>query len=179
MRLTKFQREAFVQAVMNDVPKIDYQELARVSLQRWAIDHLPTKLKAVHKEFGHYFKTDSLWNLPRNLRSVYVVTHKESETLDAMKADSDFWARIVEYAKSLDEQKSKLDALEAKVKGLAFSCSTTNQLREQAPEFAKYLPEESEGVDRSLPVVQNIVADLVKAGWPKDQPKKTSARKAA
>jgi len=47
-----------------------------------------------------------------------------------------------------------------------YACTTTKQLRELLPEFDRYLPAEEEKTLRTLPVVQNIVADFVKAGWP-------------
>jgi hypothetical protein len=34
------------------------------------------------------------------------------------------------------------------------------------PEFEKYLPEDEAQAVRALPVVTNVVADFVKAGWP-------------
>ena len=50
------------------------------------------------------------------------------------------------------------------------------QALEILPEFAKYLPQERDGkVIRSMPVIANLVADLMQAGWPKDKAKAQAA----
>lgn len=178
MRLTNFDRSAFVAAVMLDVPSIDYSEIARVKLQKWAIDHLPPKLKPLYKEYGHMFKHDRLWSLPGNIGNVTIVGDDDAPVLRGMKADTAFWAEIEKVAADMKAQDAVQTALHSKVTGLINSCMTVKQLEERAPEFIKYLGKTTAEPNRTLPVVQNIVADLVKAGWPKDQ-KKPAARKAA
>jgi len=39
-------------------------------------------------------------------------------------------------------------------------------LTDAIQEFENYLPEDEAKAARSLPVVTNVVADFVKAGWP-------------
>jgi muconolactone delta-isomerase len=174
MKLTKLQRDAFISAVMNDVPMIDYRERARVALQKKAIDLLPAKLKALHKDFGHWFKTDIIWKMPGRLRNVSVVSHNDNETMKQMQADGDFWASIEEMARLDTEQDDARTALHSKLHAVIYSCTTVKQAHEQLPEFAKYLPDPDAPTDRSVPVVANLVADLTAAGWPKD--KKPAAR---
>jgi hypothetical protein len=65
-----------------------------------------------------------------------------------------------------DDEEKALQGLRSKLKGAAYACTTTKQLRELLPEFDKYLPEEVAASARSLPVVANIVAEFTKAGWP-------------
>lgn len=178
MRLTKTDREAFVSAVLDDVPFVDYQEQARVAVQKWAIDHLPPKLKELHKEFCHFFKTDSIWGLPGTLRSVYVVTADSAVTLGAMKADKKFWAMVVKLSEDKKAQTLAREQLQAKIEAAIVACSTVEQAHERMPEFASYLKATAPAKDRSVPVVANLVADLTAAGWPKDK-KRATARKAA
>lgn len=178
IRLTKWDREAFVRAVLDDVPSFDYQELARVKLQKWAIDHMPVKLRPLYKEYSHMFKHDQLWNLPGGLKGVMVVGDDDSVVKKAMQADAPFWAEIVKLGADLDTQATARAVLTEKVTGLIATCTTAKSVEERAPEFVKYLGVSSTTTNRTVPVVQNIVADLVAAGWPKDK-KKAAQRKAA
>lgn len=177
MRLTNIDRDAFISAVLDDVPSVDYQERARVALQKWAIDHLPPKLKALHKEFGHWFKTDTLWGLPGRISSVRVVSFDDGETLKRMKEDTPFWSSIEQMAKDAAEQTAARGALQSKVRACIYSCTTVEQAHERMPEFSGYLKASASAADRSVPVVANLVSDLVAAGWPKG--KKPTTRKAA
>jgi hypothetical protein len=65
------------------------------------------------------------------------------------------------------------------LKSVAYACTTRKQLEEALPEFSNYLPEEEAKAARDLPVVVNVVADFVKAGWPKKNQGKIAAAKAA
>lgn len=177
MRLTTHTRAAFVAAVLNDVPCMDYQEEARIAVQKWAVDHLPPKLRALYKEFGGYFNCEYI-NLPGMLSSVRVVTGSTgSDMRAAMQADAPFWARITELSKLCNEQNEARKALRAKVGAAIAACTTVKQAHERMPEFAKYLPSLDATVDRTVPVVANLVAELAAAGWPKGT--KPAARKVA
>jgi hypothetical protein len=75
-------------------------------------------------------------------------------------------SRLDEIREKHDVHHNSMTSLRTKIKGAAYACNTTKQLRELLPEFERYLPAEEEKTLRTLPVVQNIVADFVKAGWP-------------
>lgn len=176
MRLTNIDRDAFVKAVMDDVPSVDYKEQARVAIQRKAVDLLPPKLKALHKEFGAWFKHHHMWSTPGDIGTVTIVAHDEKETRQQMKADTAFWQSIEKIAKDHATQEAAHRELEAKTKAAIYACTTLKQAHERLPEFAKYLPLLDAAVDRTVPVIANLVADLTAAGWPKG--KKPAARKA-
>jgi hypothetical protein len=63
------------------------------------------------------------------------------------------------------QEKARAD-LRSKLKSVAYSVSTRKALVAALPEFEKYLPADEAKAVRTLPVVQNVVADFVKAGWP-------------
>ena len=66
-----------------------------------------------------------------------------------------------------------LDNLRKQLTAVIASCTTLKQAKKALPEFVKYLPEEpGSAIDRTLPVVGNLVADLSKAGWPKKDSKR-------
>ncbi|MBN3738063.1 Nmad5 family putative nucleotide modification protein [Burkholderia sp. Tr-20355] len=176
MRLTTTMREAFVASVLDDVPYVDHQEQARVLAQKWAVDHLPPKLRALYKEFGDHFNHAYI-GLPGSLSSVTVVTSGSgSDTKAVMQTDTPFWSQIVELSKQRGEQLESRKTLRAKISAAIAACTTVKQAHERLPEFAKYLPSPDAAVDRTVPVIANLVADLTAAGWPKG--KKPATRKA-
>jgi hypothetical protein len=169
MKLTKMDREAFIRAVMDDVPEIDYREKARSAIQKKAIELLPPKLKAIHKEFGNWIKTDRLWNTPGDLGTVIVVSNDDAVTIQQMNQDTEFCQSIEQMAKSLEEQEKSRSDLRSKLSSSICSCTTVKQAHERLPEFVKYLPSMDEKQDRTLPVVANLMEDLAAAGWPKEK----------
>lgn len=178
MRLTNIDRDAFIKAVLDDVPSIDYQEQARVALQKKAVELLPPKLRTLHKEFGHWFKTSKVWNMPHPLHGVYVVSLDGDEVSKQLQSDVDFWGSVKAIAANETAQSKVKVELRAKLHSCIYACQTSKQARERMPEFAKYLPPDDDAPSRTLPVVANVVADLVAAGWPKDK-KVAKGRKAA
>jgi hypothetical protein len=177
-RLTQHDRDSFIGAVLNDVPRIDYDEQAREKVQKFALSVIPEGVAAALKAFPDWFQVTAYVSLPGTLQNCSVTAKNRDEFDKQLKANKKLYAELVAMEKAKNAQGKVLNDLRDKVKGLAFSCTTVNALETRAPEFKKYLGKSSPIVDRSVPVVQNIVADLVKAGWPKDQ-KKPAARKAA
>ena len=65
------------------------------------------------------------------------------------------------------EQEGIRASLKSQLKSAAHSVTTRKALAALLPEFEKYLPADEAAACKTLPVVQNIVADFAKAGWPK------------
>ena len=47
MKLTNYMRDAFVRAVMDDVPEVDYKQQIRDTALKAAVEAMPAKLRAV------------------------------------------------------------------------------------------------------------------------------------
>lgn len=167
MKLTKAHREAFVRAVMQDVPQIDYATQAHKLVKDANLASLPPQLRpiALDKELSIYLKRESYWfghDLGISSVSIFSMGHsyfklkdKDDKALDKIKAAAE---------KQIEQRK----ALEERVSGVINSCTTLKIAKERLPEFVKYLPEEQEKT-QNLPAIANIVADLTKLGWPKDK----------
>ena len=162
MKLTNYIRDAFVSSVMNDVPTIDYTEQAFKVFMPAYLAMLPDSVQDV-------------WHDPKTreyLRTSYASLCGQSFVTPALGGYNNI-PKPVSVTDKLDAinalhkaQSDSMSSLRAKIKGAAYACNTTKQLRELLPEFERYLPAEEEKTLRSLPAVQNIVADFVKAGWP-------------
>lgn len=167
MRLTISDRSAFVRAVMDDVPKVDYEELYRKKLQQWCIDNLPDDLRPLYAKYPDHFYTNS--RMCVRYQYVTTVGRKDPNT------DKGFVAEMRKLVADWEQQDEAREKLEAKLQAAINGCSTLKQARERMPEFEKYLPKERDGkINRSMPAIANIVADLAAAGWPKGQPLKAA-----
>lgn len=169
-RLTNDMRLSFVAAVMADVPKVDYEQRIRDAVNKAHNAALPGAVKKMlndpeHSDYvkiGRVTLNDRLAGLPSGNYLSF-----------SLPAPSDEWLKklavsVVEpIAKDWVEQEGRLYGLRQKLRTVADSCSTTTKLAEAFPEFARYLPQTDAEGTRNLPALANVVADFVKAGWPK------------
>lgn len=171
MRLTSSDRDAFVAAAMDDVPKIDYSEQAKRLILAHMKTTVPTDLLAMIEKYPDRFVAHKVC-MPLHLEDFYTkLTHKYVSWGDAV-ADDAMRKRIGEIDELSRAQTNTHRQLEAKLRAVISECTTLKQAKERMPEFEKYLPEDRDGkVCRQMPVIANLVEDLMAAGWPKDKPK--------
>lgn len=168
MRLTNTLRKAFVHAVMDDVPSVDYQEQARELMNKAAEQNLPDALKRaialdpsirdwIESRYHHLGKYPLSGLFLRGTR----------EALDQLDKDEVLQEQLQVLSDRLAEQNKCRSQLQEKIEGIAASCTTRKQLLQALPEFEQYLPEETAASSRSVPALANLLADLTAAGWPK------------
>lgn len=162
MKLTNYIRDAFITAAMQDVPKVDYDEQIRAEAVKVAVSMLPTKVQAAYKDKAtrHYVSTMYL-----NVGGVGLYVpglHDEGKTVE--KKVREVASAMLESRKAQEEARHELSR---KLRAVAYSVTTRKALADALPEFAKYLPADEAAACRQLPVVANVVAEFVKAGWPK------------
>lgn len=169
MRLTNPIREAFVKAVMDDVPRIDYREQAQTIIRRALLKAAPKVIQegiAKHPEYfnTHYVSYSSLGGM-----QCYGVTGSlYNDSAVAALTDIVNLDEIDALIKKAEAQEEQRNDLEAKLRGVAFACTTRKALVDALPEFEKYLPTES-SKGTNLPALANVVADFMQAGWPKEK----------
>lgn len=168
MKLTKSHRQAFVKAVMQDVPTVNYEDELHKFARQCAINYLPPQLQAMalDKDLSLYFNHDTVWfdHHRTGIGAIRVIASRSNnfhfKAEDGKVADS-----IMAKAQ---QQRIDREALKERIEGVIASCTTLKTAKERLPEFVKYLPEEMEK-STTLPAIANIVADLTKLGWPKDK----------
>lgn len=173
MRLTKYIRQAFVRAAMDDVPKIDYDAELRKLFDRIALEALPKEVAAllsnpIIEPFLHrdWVSTPSgMSNLPA------YISRRTSEAFIS-GANPKGWEELKAMLARKQAQEDARRELRYKLEGCAASVNSRKQLADLLPEFEKYLPESEPAAIRTLPVVANVVSDFVKAGWPKEKASK-------
>ena len=162
MKLTKQDRLDFVDAVMRDVPTKDFAALARKIVLDVAIAALPETVRAMYlnKETEGYIVDSSYCH------DMWSHFHRESSRVPGLTFKWTPEAKA-KFDELVAEQSARHD-LRGKVEAMIAGCSTLKQAELALPEFKDYLPKERTA-SRNMPVIATTVADLVKAGWPKDK----------
>jgi hypothetical protein len=165
MKLLKYQKEAIVRSIMNDVPEVDYQELIQKEVTAWAVERLPANIKRIWDapDSRSYLRTERYYFERAFIEAPGYWHTAANEDTDDAKA---LRAKISELKALEDAQDQARSELRSKVFAVVMSCNTHKQFIERLPEFEEYLPAEA-APSTNLPVVANIVANLTKAGWPK------------
>lgn len=162
MKLTNTIRDAFVRAAMNDVPEIDFEEQYRKLMLDDAVAQLPPSVRKMwnDKATRDYVGTVNVGNRYGGFHASVPGLRDHKPTAGAQDKGATLYAQH-------EKQYAERRALESKVKNAAYAVSTRKALADMLPEFVKYLPADEAAANRSVPVVANLVADFVKAGWPK------------
>jgi hypothetical protein len=166
MRLTSTHRDAFVRAVLADVPSVDYDEQMRAIMLEESILALPPAVQKMARDntLKGYLCMDYFYSNSSGIPCASIYGHCRDFQLSATAGQ-----KLGELAKLKQEQREKLKALEEKLKGVINACSTRKVAVERLPEFEKYLPSDLGAKTSSVPALANLVTDLVAAGWPKDK----------
>lgn len=165
MRLTNYMRDAFVSAAMQDVPYVDYAEQAGA----YARNYLKGAFSKVFPGIDMNNASVKDWldersvKMPPEINNIYAC----APGYCCLEDEPTVWAYLISLSSKKREQDAVRHTLEAKLRAVARSCNTRKQLVDALPEMEKYLPEDEPAAMRTLPVVTNVVADFVNAGWPK------------
>ena len=190
MKLSKAHKAEFVRAVLADVPTKNYptqaEDLARKLCQAKykelglsGVDVNRLRPAGIYIHVWHEGGSDTLMAArPNDATHGYYLnkslTHIGGYGLsDYEIAEITDCPEMMAIRQSYADECIMLNNLRKQLTAVIASCTTLKQAKEALPEFIKYLPEEpGNAIDRTLPVVGNLVADLSKAGWPKKDPKR-------
>jgi hypothetical protein len=169
MKLSKSDRGAFVRAVMDDVPQIDYDKQVTDLVHTIMREQMPPKLRAVYddKELRPFLYHGNYHN------EVRVAGVTRVNCCYPVKLSDENKTHLIELATAYKQQEDQRDELRQKLEATILTCTTLKQAKERLPEFERYLPADRDGIaTANLPAVANLVGDLTKAGWPKKEEKK-------
>lgn len=169
MKLTKYIRQAFIEAAMNDVPYVDYGSQAQALAEKTLLEIMPASVTNLlsDKNAEPWINREYMY-MPRNFSNFAGYTTRNNNDIIS-KLRPKVWGQINELHKLDEQQTEKLRQLRIKLQGCAESVTTRKALAELLPEFEKYLPEDQKEAIKTLPAVANIVADFAAAGWPKNK----------
>lgn len=168
MKLTKYTRQAFVRAAMDDVPEVDYNQRARDIALAAAEKLIPAEIKLLIAKSATALWVHKHWlTLPGSFSNILVATPSDSGSYWLKEKAPKVWAELCVLAKSDEKQREQRKELRLKLTACAESVTTRKALADLLPEFEKYLPVDEREAIRTLPAVANVVAEFTKAGWPK------------
>lgn len=156
MRITKWDKQAIVKAIMADVPKID-KDKRRKEMQEAVVKLMTPECRKLYKVMPDALRKYHAGDLIYNAYS-----YNSREIVRGDVSEKELNALLEKYrAEDAAIHKAKY-LLERAIE----SCSTLKQLNDRLPEFKKYFPTQEKPV-ANLPALTNVVADLAKLGWPK------------
>ncbi len=168
LRLNDHLRNAFVRAVMDDIPKVDYEDQAEKILQAYDRARMPEKVRALWDDAAlrGYLETQRVSCCGFHLHTV------TGQKPGPGEPEYKQLRRMRELDEAHDKARSDMAS---KLRGLAHSVTTAKALADRAPEFAKYIPRFAKYIPRhqplpkTLPAVASLVTELTAMGWPKDK----------
>lgn len=160
MRLTNTIRDAFIRAVMQNVPSVDYDAQVTKLVQADIRAQLPAKVREIadDPELRHYLNRETIFTTS-GFNNVTVYSNGSARLTDAAKAEIN--ALTLKHR----AQSSTRDSLKSRLHACAYGVSTRKALAEMLPEFERYLPADEPAAMRSLPVVANVINEFKAAGW--------------
>lgn len=158
MKLTKYQKEAIVRAIMQDVPEPAKRTVEEI--QAAFVKAMSKDCRTAYKKVPDALRVEHYWGGSIGLEyghHAFIVGDADTRTVTE------------ELQAAYNERK----ATENKLSHAIMSCTTLAALKKMFPEFIDYFPTEEQPT-KNLPALANVVADLSKLGWPKDTAKKAS-----
>ena len=170
MRLTKHQKDRFVDGVMGDTPKIDYDALAKTLITNHIRSTLPEQVRALlGTPMEKYIKVERCVT-PHGLSDIYVMG--AAELTYTTHIAQEISAQLHAWAQAAIDQRKARQSLAIRVGAMIAPYTTLKAALKALPEFAKYLPSDSTPTATPDLPASNVVAELMAAGWPKQQQKK-------
>lgn len=165
MKLTKYDKSSFVNAVMNDVPEVDYNEQVKVIMLEWIVSKMPPSVLKVwnDKKTKGYMVQNHYYLTPPGLNTFF-----GPEIIPVQPLPTNISEELKKLGELSQAQRRSREDLNDKVSSLIEPCTTLNKAYELLTEnFHKYLPADRDGIKtKNVPAVRDTVKALKDAGWP-------------
>jgi hypothetical protein len=159
MRITKWDKQAIVKAVMADVPMPDKKK-RKEELQAAVVKAMSPEARKLYTNCPEALRTQCIGEL------IYDGSWSSRTIIVGDVKD----AKIKELTQKYEAEDRRISGARDALKAAIEACTTLKQLNTRLPEFKKYFPTEQKPV-ANLPALANVVADLSKLGWPKGETK--------
>ena len=160
MRLTNVMKQKFVNAVLADIPSVDYLEKMRSIISKDAYDKLPEEGKTLFNNLDtkHMVSVKYLY-IPVGVGSLSVQVPNSLYVLEG-KAKLEVDSLITLHT----EQSKKRTEVSTRLASEIMYVTTDTKLRELYPDLVKYMPTEMVPVTQNLPAAESIMNSLKKLG---------------
>jgi len=161
MKLTQYMKRAIINSIMNDVPHVDYAAQAQAIMMARSIELLPPGVKAFYERGNGDWLAKMGVNppYPGNGNERFQDVYEEFSYftvfgIDASTLKDEDFEPLIPLARASAEQRKARRTLLERVTASVNSCSTDGVLTKRFPEFARYLPAET-----------NLITNLMQLGW--------------
>jgi len=164
IKLTKAMRQEICEKIMADVPKVDYVKQARELVQKDMYDALPDDVKEFYDKHKELLMGDQVCIGPTSGgQHIWIHVRGYGYSAQIPLATKVAASNLLELNKKQEEH---LNTLSSKVMQTLCAYTTVAKLRNDCPQFDKYLPNEA-AINYPVAVVGSPIPDLMLAGWPK------------
>lgn len=172
MILNKHHKQAIVNAVIADIPRVhskDLYERAQKIIDQDILDTAPPEVVAIYRKpelsrFLHVASTNLGYAARRVCSNCLpYVRHIPQHTLS-----DDSVAKLGELVDQALEELKCIKAAEVALTASLAGIKTRKQFVSAYPELEKYAPE-AQVKTENLPAVANVMTTLMRMGWPKDR----------
>lgn len=157
-KLSKGIKEEIVDAIIRDIPTIDYRAQLEAVARADSLEKLPEALKLA-------IKNDSSVLAHVNTDSIRCPYWAQVFGRD-YKPEGQVYEKLKELANMDDAQRDKIRQLRRNLTAMFETVMTEKAFRERFPEFVQYFPEAIK--TSNLPVTQ-VMTELMQVGWPKSK----------
>lgn len=162
-RLTHNDRQNFLRAVFEDVPKSRVREEVRRMVFDDAVDKLPASLKELAKGPDKDYLAVTNLHIPSKVMYFHILVPNKRYQL----SDNPALARKVEEMVRVDDEAlAEVNRIKGSLTVALATITTDTALKERYPELAKYLPKALGGT-KNVPATNDVMVGLKAAGFPK------------
>lgn len=169
MRLTYNLRSEFTTKVMNDVPKVKYDDVIRDYLQEECKKMLPEDLKPMFEKYPEWFP-ESYHPITIRKPGIWFNQAFQLQCPASTTFSKEVMDHVEELAAKEVTQRTLLNRLRSQLTNSLYVCRTDTDVRETFPEFYFYLPEgNSKPRKLNSPLKKDpnreLIAQFIAAGW--------------
>lgn len=161
MKLTKQIKENIFNAILSDLPQeIDYKDQIQAKIWEYSINQLPIEIKSavsVNPDVKTFLSVESMYLHDCNCMRV--------RSYKGYKLTDDEAKEVNRLHDLFETQRNNRNEIKNSLWGIVDSCTTSNQLETNYPEFANYIPKQEQPI-RNLPAV-NLLEKMTEMGWAK------------
>jgi hypothetical protein len=157
MKFSKYAKQSIVRAIIHDLPPIN-KEARAIAIKEAIVNAMSPEVRELFKSKPVALRTATV---------EYINPHRHWQEFTVGDVTDEQIKKIME---PYDNEEQERREAEGKLARAFAGINTLKQALTTFPEFKKYYPTEAEPT-KNLPALANVIADLSKLGWPKDQAK--------
>lgn len=163
-RLTHNDRQNFLRAVFEDVPKSRVRDEVQKMVCEDAIAKLPDNLREVARSDRKDYLALGRIQIPSTL--MYFIVMVPNARYNLVLDNPSLYKKVIDMVKEDDDVQHEVARVRGTLHTELSTITTDTALKERYPDLAKYLPETLGGT-KNVPATNDVMVGLKAAGFPK------------